>query len=182
MRPIPNWVAGPVHARRWQRPDQSCIRTGAGGRRSAGGDRHRNARIARVGAEHQAAVRHLRRFDHRAGHRRISRQVGRRSVAARARHHGLAPAVERRQQSLLGGARHGIDSRPHVREDAVQRPRQLLRRRLSRSQLQRRVAGAHGGRRLLQESDRGDDRRRHRGHRQPAHAHAVRRADRRRSR
>ena len=64
----------------------------------------------------------------------------------------------------------------------VQRPRQLLGRRLSRPQLQRRLARAHGRRRLVQEPDRGDDRGRHRRRRQPAHAHAVRRATARRSR
>ncbi len=40
-----------VHPRGWQRAHQSRVRAGAGCGRSARGDRHRHARIARIGAE-----------------------------------------------------------------------------------------------------------------------------------
>ena len=101
-------------------------------------------------------------------------QVGRRSAATRSGHHRVTVAVERRQQPLLGRTGHGAHPRPDVRAHGVQRPRQFLGRRLSRTQLQRCVARAHARCRHLQEPDRGDDRRRHRRRREPAHAHALR--------
>ena len=63
-----------------------------------------------------------------------------------------------------------------LRAHGAHRARRCLRRRLSRPQLQRYVAGADGASRRLQESDGGDGRRRHCWHGQPAHAIAARSA------
>ncbi len=111
-----------------------------------------------------------RRFDQRGRHRRASRSQRDRSAAENPRRGDRSPVRSQRHQPLLGRRQRRHRARPHAGAQRAEWPRRVQRPQYARLELRRRARRADGGRRRLQESFRGHDRRRHRRHGQPAYS------------